>query len=70
MVGPKRQDFCNVVTRFQRFGNKHSLNNDIVRLTKIMNNFVKGLKILIFKVIFQCLKLVASFQKKISVKNI
>ena len=47
-----------------------SLNNDIVRLTKIMNNLVKDLKILSFKVIFQCLKLVESFQKKISVKNI
>ena len=42
-----------------------SLNNDLVRLTKIMNNFVKDLKILSFKVIFQCLKLVKSFQKKI-----
>ena len=41
-----------------------SLNNDIVRLTKIMNNLVKDLKILSFKVIFQCLKLVQSFQKK------
>ena len=41
-----------------------SLNNDIIRLTKIMNNLVKDLKILIFKVIFQCLKLVESFQKK------
>jgi hypothetical protein len=47
-----------------------SLNNDIVRLAKIMNNLVKDLKILSFKVIFQCLKLVESFQKKISVKNI
>ena len=35
-----------------------SLNIDIVRLTKIMNNVVKDLKILSFKVIFQCLKLV------------
>ena len=41
-----------------------SLNNDLVRLTKIKNNLVKDLKILIFKVIFQCLKLVESFQKK------
>ena len=39
-----------------------SLNNDLVRLTKIMNNLVKHLKILSFKVIFQCLKLVESFQ--------
>ena len=46
-----------------------SLNNDIVRLTKIMNNLVKDLKILSFKVIFQCLKLVKSFKKN-SVKNI
>ena len=44
-------------------GNKHifSLNNYIVRLTKIMNNLVKVLKILIFKVIFQCWKSVESF---------
>ena len=41
-----------------------SLNNDLVRLTKIMNNPVKDLKILSFKVIFKCLKLVESFQKK------
>ena len=41
-----------------------SLNNDLVRLTKIMNNLVKDLKILSFKVIFQCLKLVESFKKK------
>ena len=47
----------------------YSLNNDLVRLTKIMNNLVKDLKILSFKVIFQGLKLVESFQKK-SVKNI
>ena len=39
-----------------------SLSNDIVRLTKIMNNLFKDLKILSFKVIFQCLKLVESFQ--------
>ena len=41
-----------------------SLNNDLVKLTKIMNNLVKDLKILSFKVIFQCLKLAESFQKK------
>ena len=35
-----------------------------------MNNLVKDLKILSFKIIFQCLKLVESFQKKYSVKNI
>ena len=39
-----------------------SLNNDILRLTKIMNNLVKDCKICTFKVIFQCLKLVESFQ--------
>ena len=44
--------------------NIFSLNNDIVRLTKIMNNLVKDLKILSFKVIFQCLKFIKSFQKK------
>ena len=41
-----------------------SLNEDIIRVTKIMNNLVKDLKILSFKVNFQCLKLVESFQKK------
>ena len=52
-------------------GNKHFLlNNDLLRLTKIMNNLVKDLKILSFKVIFKCLKLVESFQKIFSVKNI
>ena len=45
-----------------------SLNNDIVRLTKIMNNLVKDLKLLSFKVIFQCLKLIESFQKKIPLR--
>ena len=40
-----------------------SQNNDLVRLTKIMNNLVKDLKILSYKVIFQCLKLVKSFKK-------
>ena len=34
-------------------------------LTKIMNNLVKNLKILSFKIIFQGLKLVESFQKKV-----
>ena len=29
-----------------------SINNDLVRLTKIMNNLIKDLKILMFKVIF------------------
>ena len=42
-----------------------SLNNVTVRFTKIMNNLLKHLKILIFKVIFQCWKLFESFQKKI-----
>ena len=35
-----------------------------------MNNLLEHLKIRTFKVIFQCLKLIESFQKKISVKNI
>ena len=39
-----------------------SLNNVIVRLTKIMNNPGKDFKILIFKVIFQYQKLIESFQ--------
>ena len=47
-----------------------SLSNDIVRLTKIISNLVKDSLILTFKVIFQCLKLVKSFQKRFSVKNI
>ena len=47
-----------------------SLDNVIIRLTKIMNNLVKDLKILSFKVTFQCLKLVETFRKKNSVKNI
>ena len=38
-----------------------SLNNNLVRLTKIMNNLVKDLKISSSKVIFQCPKLVESF---------
>ena len=40
------------------------LNNDLVRLTKIMNKLVKDLKILSFKVIFQCLKLVEPSKQK------
>ena len=48
-------------------GNKH---HDLVRLTKIMNNLVKDLKILSFKVIFECLNMVESFQKNIPVKDI
>ena len=47
-----------------------SLNHIIVRPTKIMNNLGKDLKILSFKVFFQSLKLVQSFQKQLSVKNI
>ena len=39
-----------------------SLYNESVRLTKIMNNLVKDCKIRTFKVIFQCLTLVESFQ--------
>ena len=35
-----------------------------------MNNLIKDLKILSFKVVFQYLKLVKSFQKNNSVKNI
>ena len=42
-----------------------ALNDVTARLTKIMNNLLKHLKILTFKVIFQCRKLVESFQKKI-----
>ena len=42
------------------------LNNVTVRLTNIMNNILEHLKILIFKVIFQCQKLVRPvFPKKI-----
>ena len=46
------------------------LNNDLVRLAKIMNNLAKDLKIRSFKDIFQYLKLVESFQKRNSVNNI
>ena len=44
-----------------------SIFSHFVRLTKIMNYLVKDLKILSFKVIFQCLKLVESFQKNFCV---
>ena len=47
-----------------------SLNNVTDRLTKIMNNLHEHLKILIFKVIFQCGKLIESFRKKNSFKII
>ena len=47
-----------------------SLNNDLIRLNKIMNNLAKDLKIMSFKVIFQCIKIGQTFPKKISVKNI
>ena len=46
------------------------LNNVTIRLTKIMNNLLEDLKILIFKVNFQCGKLIESFQKKNSLENI
>ena len=46
-----------------------SLNIDLLMFTKIMSNLVKDFKILSFKVIFHCPKLVKSVQKK-SVKNI
>ena len=44
-----------------------SLNNDI-RLTKIIKNLVKDLKILSFKVIFQSRKLVENFLKTLIFK--
>ena len=47
-----------------------SLNNVTVRVNKILNNLLEHLEILIFKVIFQCRKLVESFEKKNSVKKI
>ena len=51
-------------TMYASSGNKNfPLNNVTVRLTKIMNNLLEHLKILIFKVIFQCGKLIESFQK-------
>ena len=46
------------------------ITNVTVRFTKIMSNLLKHLKILIFKVIFHCWKLVKSFQKKILWKKI
>ena len=42
-----------------------SRNNDIFRLTKIMNNLVKDLRILSFKVIFSVSKISQIFLKKI-----
>ena len=42
-----------------------SLNYDIIRLAKIMDNLVKDLKILIF----QCLKLVECFQEKYLIRR-
>ena len=50
--------------------NIFSLNHVIVRITKIMNNFLKHLKILTFKIIFLCQKLVKYFPEKFSYKNI
>ena len=64
-VRPRFFDQVGHQTTNASIGNKHfSLNNDLVRLTKITNNLVKDLIILSFKVIFKCLKLVKSFQKK------
>ena len=40
-----------------------SLNNVSNILTKIMNNLLEHLKILIYKVIFQCGKFIESFKK-------
>jgi hypothetical protein len=47
-----------------------SLNNVTARLTKIMNNLLEHIKILIFKVIFSVLKIDRIFQKKKSFENI
>ena len=41
-----------------------SLNIVTLRLTKIMNNLLEHHKVLIFKVVFQCWKLVKLFRKK------
>ena len=58
-------------TMYASGGNKHFFTKSCHRQTsKIMNNLLKHLKILIFKVIFQCWKLVESFQIKFSMKNI
>ena len=47
---PKFFDQVGHQTTNASIGNKHfSLNNDLVRLAKIMNNLVKDLKILSFK---------------------
>ena len=46
-----------------------SLDKVTIRLTEIMNKLLEYLKILIFKVIFQCGKLIESFQKEFSLKN-
>ena len=47
-----------------------SLNKVTIRLTKILNNLLEHLKILILKVIFQCGKLIEFSPKKIHLKNI
>ena len=51
---PRFWDQVGYRTTNASIGNKHffSLNNNLVRLTKIMNNIVKDLKILNFKVNF------------------
>jgi hypothetical protein len=38
------------------------ISNITIRLTKILNNLLKHLKILIYKIFFQCGKLIESFQ--------
>ena len=69
MARDRPRFFVQVGHQITSIGNKHfSLNNDLLRLTKIMNNLVKDLEIMSF--IFQRLKLVESFQNKNSVKNI
>ena len=70
-----RTGYVRVLSRFfDRVGHEMHLisifllNNVTIRLTKIMNNLLEDLKILIFKVIL-CGKLIESFQKN-SLKNI
>ena len=66
MARDRPRFFVQVGHQITSIGNKHfSLNNDLVRLTKIMNNLVQDLKILRFKVIFMRRKLVESFQSNL-----
>ena len=68
---PRFFDQVGYQTTNASIGNTHfSLNNDLIRLTKIMNNFVKDLKILSFQSHFSVSKIGRIFPPNNSVKNI